>query len=278
MGDFDNQAFDHDNSSIERNMSQLQTLLVEPSLPQQKAICQFLEGEGVFDISKAQSGEECFIEMDAFLPDLIISSMYLPDMTGAELVQTMRNNEHYEHIPFLLVSSETNVSQLEPIRQAGVVGILAKPFDSEDLQNALCSAYDMRFLDNLLDGSTIDYNNLDVLVADDSALSRKHLGRVLNKFGIKNLDFAEDGRQAADLINERNYDVLISDYHMPEMDGEARLRYVREESRQKALPALVITSEQNQDSLLWADTYGAKVCDKPFAPRCIGRIISELLN
>ncbi len=63
-------------------------------------------------------------------PDLVVSAMYLPDMTGAELVESMRDDARLEAVPFMLISSEGDQSRLSAVQQAGVSGICDKPFDT----------------------------------------------------------------------------------------------------------------------------------------------------
>ena len=262
-----------------RGMQNLRTLMVEPSIPQQKAITQQFEGEGVFDIAIVDSGEECLAAMDLSTPDLVVSAMYLPDMTGVDLIHAMRERDDYEYIPFLLISSESNIERLEPVRQAGVVGILPKPFELRDLQRALCAAYDLRFSDHLRQSSKIDFGSLDVLLVDDSLLSRNHLRRVVENLGICRIDEAENGVKATELLGEKSYDLLLTDYHMPEMDGRELLEFVRKDSKQKALPALIVTSEQSMENLAWLDDFDhSAFCDKPFEPREIGNFIERLLQ
>jgi two-component system chemotaxis response regulator CheY len=57
------------------------------------------------------------------------------------LLYTLREDEEYDKA-FMLISSETNLSSLEPIRQAGAIAILPKPFTAEELQIALSATVD----------------------------------------------------------------------------------------------------------------------------------------
>ncbi|WP_334165945.1 response regulator, partial [Tepidimonas sp.] len=57
-----------------------------------------------------------------------------------------------------------------------------------------------------------------VLVAEDHPVNRKFIGLLLDKLGHQ-VAFAEDGRQAVARAAEGDYDIVLMDVHMPEMDG-----------------------------------------------------------
>ncbi len=281
MASINNVAFDNEppmTLEAYRGMQNLKTLMVEPSIPQQKIIRNQFEDQGIFNITIVDSGEAGLATMEKEYPDLIVSAMYLPDMTGVELIHEIRALTEFEYIPFLLISSETDIQRLEPIRQAGVIGILPKPFELDDLRRALCAAYDLRFSSLLNESSDIDFENLDVLLADDSTLSRNHLRRVLENLGIQHIDEAENGVQAVELLESKTYNLLLTDYIMPEMDGRELIEFVRDKSDQRSIPALMITSEQNKKKLAELEQCGpSAICDKPFEPRTICNLIEQLL-
>ena len=77
-------------------------------------------------ISKAiyqDCGQGALANMRQDSPDLVLSAIYLSDMTGAELLSAMREDSRLEDVPFMLISSETKFSMLDPFRQAGVIAI-----------------------------------------------------------------------------------------------------------------------------------------------------------
>ena len=222
-------------------------------------------------------GEAALASMHQDTPDLVISAMYLPDMTGAELVRTMRNDGCLEAVPFMLVSSETKFSMLDPVRQAGVIAILPKPFAPSDLRKALYSTVEFISPDeNALADIALD--DLKTLVVDDSPLARKHITRVLGNLGIREIATAENGMRAVKLIESTFFDLVVTDYNMPEMDGENLTRFIREHSTQRSIPILMVTSEGDHSRLSAVQQAGVSgICDKPFDPRHVKRMIRQLL-
>ena len=241
---------------------------------------QRLHSEGIAYIEGAASGGEALTNLQTYRPDLIISSFYLPDMTAAELIEQIRSNEALSDIPFMLVSSESSYEVLDAIRQAGVVAILPKPFAQQDLKNALRTT--IEFIDpEEINLAHYDIEHVKVLVVDDSKLSRKHICRVLNNMGIEQIAQAEDGKQAAELFvqNEDAFDLIITDLNMPVMDGQALIKYIREDLGNSRIPILMVTSEHNQTRL--SNVYKAGVsgiCDKPFDPQTVKEMLFRVMD
>ncbi|MDZ4149542.1 response regulator, partial [Methylicorpusculum sp.] len=101
------------------SISDLSIVLIEPSVTQLKIILNHLHEEGVVNIQGVSSGEQAIALLENYQPDLIISSMYLPDMTATELFSSIKSSPRFENTVCMLISSETNLTALEPIRQSG---------------------------------------------------------------------------------------------------------------------------------------------------------------
>lgn len=231
----------------------------------------------VVNVQFFQDGQTALDNIKLSVPDLVISSMYLPDMTGTDLVLGLRDDPDLEAVPYMLISSETSWASLDPIRQAGVVAILPKPFAVEDLRRALYSTVDLIMVDEdaLVE---IELDEIKVLVVDDSSMARNHISRVLRNMGIKDILTAENGREAMEMIEGTYFDLIVTDYNMPEMDGEALIRYVRESSTQKSIPILMVTSEENDSRLSAVQQAGVSgICDKPFEPEAVKQMIQQLM-
>lgn len=263
---------------IEKEFTNLQVFLVEPSHTQQHIIQQFLFDLGISDIKILESGTQTLELLKHSSPDLIMSSMYLPDMTGADLVHTLRKDAYSYDMAFLLISSETNISYLEPIRQAGAIAILPKPFTSHDLDVALSATLD--YLNpQQIELTHLDTEDITVLAVDDSPTSLKYICKILNDIGIDQITQANNGKEAFDLINHHIYDLIVTDFNMPEMDGLQLINSIRSESSQKTIPILMVTSEQNKSRLAAVKKAGVTaVLDKPFEPTSIRNLITQLLS
>ena len=91
------------------SISQLDVLLVEPSGTQQRIIQDYLSELGAHEPNQVHTAGEALAAMRNRIPDLVISAMHLPDMTGTELIQQMRNDAATLDVAFILISSETGI-------------------------------------------------------------------------------------------------------------------------------------------------------------------------
>ncbi len=262
------------------NISELSILLVEPSSTQLKVIIKHLQQEGITSIEGVTSGSAALESINFYAPDLVMSSMYLPDMTATELVTTMKQSEASQNVPFMLISSETDFKALDPIRQAGVIAILPKPFNHADLNRALKST--IEFIDpEEISLEHYDVETLRVLVVDDSLMARKHIIRVLNNMGITDITTANDGKQGVDMFsaNQDAFDLIVTDYNMPVMDGQELIQFIRQEMGNTLIPILMVTSEDNEMRLNNIQQSGVSaICDKPFEPQTVKEMLFRVMD
>ncbi len=88
----------------------------------------------------------------------------------------------------------------------------------------------------------------EILVVDDAKTMRMVVMAVLQSEGYQ-VELAEDGVQAFERIKQKQFDVIISDIHMPNMDGLTLCQKTREELQFKNLPILVMTTDNDYDTV-----------------------------
>lgn len=260
------------------NLDQLSVLLVEPSLTQRRIISDYLNLCSIQHLGYVDSGQEALETMATERPKLIISAMHLADMTGVELIETMRSSEDMKEIAFILTSTETKISYLDPIRQAGAIAILPKPFEYEQLRRALWAT--VNFIEpEQLDMDERDIKALSVLVVDDSRFSRQHIIRTLNNLGIMNITQAENGKAAIPLLEKGRFDLILTDYNMPEMDGKELIGVIRGMEKFSRTPLMMVTSETDSSRLATVNQIGVSaIVDKPFEPDLVKTLIQSMLS
>ncbi|PCI61575.1 MAG: two-component system response regulator [Gammaproteobacteria bacterium] len=106
---------------------------------------------------------------------------------------------------------------------------------------------------------------MKILVVDDMISMRHVMMHMLRDLGYNDLGEASDGVQALDKLKKDNYDVLITDYYMPNINGKQLLERIRHNEKLKELPVLMVSCEDDQKkikSLIEAKVTGFIV--KPF--------------
>lgn len=260
------------------SLADISVLLVEPSHMQAGLVSRMLAHQGVPRVTVLETGSDALRAMAASRGGgwVVISSLYLPDMLGTELVVAMREDETLETVPFILVSSETRPQMLDPVRQSGACSIVTKPFNEQQLSRALYAAAD--YLSPPEDMDRTEIENLRILLVDDSLASRKHLRRLLKELGMERVTEAVNGKEAVELLQSMTVDLVITDYNMPEMDGRELTEYIRTQSWQSNVPVLMVTSEQNMGRLAAVERAGVSaICDKPFEAGSIRQLINDSL-
>jgi two-component system chemotaxis response regulator CheY len=255
----------------------LTVLLIEPSNTQSKILKQVLSDEGICKTDIVSNGQEALAYLDSCHPDLVISTMYFEDMTAIELLHSMRNKANTSDINFMLVSSETSFNMINPIKQAGVLAVLPKPFDRRDFRIALIAARDTLEVSNL-ELENFDLDTLKGLVVDDSSTARRHISKMLTACGVESIVEAENGKEAIKVLKNEAVDFIITDYNMPEMNGQELAEYLHS-SEFSHLPILMVTSESNDARLSAIKQSG--VCalfDKTIDPASLKSTLTNALN
>lgn len=252
--------------------------LVEPSNVQAQIITTSLEELGIDRVTVYDSGTALLEALAVKTPDLIFSALYLPDMTGTDLVYTLRDTPLWAELPFILISSETNPYYLDPVRQAGTMAIVPKPFTQAQLRMALDNTLDFLNADTVDTQSADDFADLQVLLVDDSSTARRHVRNILEKLGFEQIYEANNGLEAIPLLNAQLFDLVFTDYNMPQMDGRALVEYIRKESMQCSVPILMVSSESNEGRLSAVEAAGVSaICDKPFGTEVVRKLVKQLL-
>ena len=263
---------------MEHQLSSLYVVLVEPSLSQSKIVIRQFEELGIHQFVHLKTGEKAFESIINDVPDLVISALYLEDMSGRDLVLKMRESEKTIDTPFMLISTTTSFRELNPIRQAGASAVLSKPFAAKDLKRALITTMEWENPDRI-ELEDMNPESLEVLVVDDSAMARKMISRTLLKMGIEKVTEACDGSEAMPMIQSNHYDLIVTDFNMPEVDGSELIRFIRNESNQSSVPVLMVTTEGDASKLAGVQQDGVSaIVDKPFRATEVKHMIESALN
>jgi DNA-binding response OmpR family regulator len=103
-----------------------------------------------------------------------------------------------------------------------------------------------------------------VLVVDDEEMIRKFLRIYLTKWGFEVRE-AGDGEQAVEKLNDDDFDLLICDIMMPNMNGWQVLKEVKSNPRTKDIPVIFLTAKDREADIVKGYELGADYyITKPF--------------
>lgn len=121
----------------------------------------------------------------------------------------------------------------------------------------------------------------NVLIVDDSKSMRNVIMKVIKHSGFQMGECWEagNGQEALDVLENQWVDLILSDIHMPVMDGFGLLRALKERENLRDLPVVLITTESNQDRIQEALDLGAKgYIRKPFRPEEICKLLRQIMG
>jgi two-component system chemotaxis response regulator CheY len=109
------------------------------------------------------------------------------------------------------------------------------------------------------------HKNMKILVVDDHESMRRIEKQILNDMGFPHVDMADDGATALNLLLAGNYDLVISDWNMPVMDGLELLTKIRGNAKLAATKVLLVTAESKKEKIIEAAKAGVNdYVVKPF--------------
>jgi two-component system chemotaxis response regulator CheY len=120
---------------------------------------------------------------------------------------------------------------------------------------------------------------LRFLVVDDFATMRRILRNLLKEIGYSNVDEAEDGMAALHKLKTGEFDFIVSDINMPNMNGFELLKSIRSEPALKELPVLVVTAEAKKEDIITAAQAGANgYIVKPFNKATLEEKLAKIIQ
>jgi two-component system chemotaxis response regulator CheY len=117
------------------------------------------------------------------------------------------------------------------------------------------------------------------LVVDDFSTMRRIVRNLLKELGYTNVDEAEDGAVALQKLNTGQFDFVVTDWNMPNMDGLTLLQTIRQTPHLKHLPVLMITAEAKKENIIAAAQAGASgYIVKPFTSATLAEKLNKIFE
>jgi len=122
---------------------------------------------------------------------------------------------------------------------------------------------------------------IDILIVDDSSLTRKAIRRILDMIGldIGQTREAENGKEALQILEQTPVDLVLADLNMPEMGGIEMIYRMRGNEATKDIPVVVVSTESSTTRIEGLLSDGAKdYLHKPFTPEELKAVITRTLG
>ena len=121
--------------------------------------------------------------------------------------------------------------------------------------------------------------NLKILVVDDFPTMRRIIRNLLKDLGYENVDEAEDGAMGLEKLRNGNFDFVVSDWNMPNLDGLEMLKQIRADANLAKLPVLMVTAEAKKENIIAAAQAGASgYVVKPFTAATLEEKLNKIFE
>lgn len=107
--------------------------------------------------------------------------------------------------------------------------------------------------------------NMKILVVDDFSTMRRIIKNLLRDLGFTNIQEADDGNTALPMLQNGDFDFVVTDWNMPGMQGIDLLKEIRKDDNLSHLPVLMVTAEAKREQIIAAAQAGVNgYIVKPF--------------
>ena len=171
----------------------------------------------------------------------------MPDMDGFTFAEIVREDAQLSKCAIVMVSSAARPGDAEKCRQLGIIRHLTKPVIQSELLNTILDIVGARVVDDILasaaDAAPTEQTPLNILLAEDGLINQRVAVGLLKMKG-HNVSVANNGKDAVETLQNGNFDVVLMDVQMPEMDGFEATSAIREQEQKSGehTPIIAMTA------------------------------------
>jgi len=111
-------------------------LLIEDNTDIRENIAELLELEG-YKVTAVANGREGLQLAKEQLPDIVLSDVIMPELTGHDVYRELKKDELTRFIPFVFITSSVEKKEVEAAINNGADGYIQKPFEEKELFDAI---------------------------------------------------------------------------------------------------------------------------------------------
>jgi CheY-like chemotaxis protein len=179
---------------------------------------------------------------------IVLLDVNMPEFNGFELASWIRDDRDLADTPLVMLTSASRPGDVEHTAALRVAATLLKPVKQSELFDTIVSVVGATSVEEEAEQHTAAahvprFDSLHVLLAEDNAVNQKLAVGVLTKLGCR-VTVAENGRRAVAELEANDFDVVLMDVQMPELDGFEATHAIRQHERKSGrhTPIIAMTA------------------------------------
>jgi CheY-like chemotaxis protein len=234
---------------LERRVKRL--LVVEDDDTQRQSIIELIGSDDVETVAVA-SAEEALEALSENICDCVVLDLTLPQMSGIELIQHIKTDPRLEHLPIIVYTGRELTAEEHTELRRLTDTIIIKDVRSPERLLDETALFLHRVSERLpqkqkdmlhrLSQEAPDLAGTRVLIVDDDLRNIFATTALLERHDMQ-VKYAENGQQALDKLSGEEFDIVLMDVMMPEMDGYEATRRIRAQPELVKLPIIALTAK-----------------------------------
>jgi len=207
-------------------------------------------------VSMASSGSECISMVESADQDspfdLIVMDWKMPGMDGIEASRKIKNHPDLKKIPKIIMLTAYGGEQIaKQADEISIEGLMVKPMNPSTLLDTIMEVFGEKVTGDKYSKSSAkssqQVEGLDkiqgarVLLAEDNEINQEIAIELLEEIGL-NITVANNGREAVDCAEREEFDCILMDMQMPELDGYEATGILRKNQRFQKMPIIAMTA------------------------------------
>ncbi len=214
----------------------LRVLVVDDDATHRRVLEGFVRRLGM-EAESADSGAAALAALersqaDAEPFDMVLLDIHMPEMSGFELAERIRENADFEDLVLLCLTAAGRPGDGARCEASNISSYLLKPVTPTELRDAIIltlAGEDEDTRTPLVTRHSLReaWDELRILLAEDNRVNQVLAIHILERLG-HTVRLAETGREALDLLEKEDFDLILMDVEMPEMGGVETTKRIRE--------------------------------------------------
>ena len=181
--------------------------------------------------------------------DLLVLDWRLPGRDGIQMATEIKADPRFGATPIIMMTAFGRDAEMRRAEEAGVEAFLLKPINQSALFDTIMQVFGCaprtaetrRAKDRAEEEARAALQGARVLLVEDNAINQRVAVEILSLVGVE-AEVANNGREAVEAVAASEFDAVLMDVQMPEMDGYEATRRIRRDPTRGDLPIIAMTA------------------------------------